>query len=91
MKSHNVPCGISLISRHHISSQGPARVQCLVQVLLNTATLAEAAEMMEADSAPAHIHGMNLVCLRRSHSQANRTSPLLHDLQAKLYVRYSQA
>jgi hypothetical protein len=82
MKSHNY-----IISPLKL----PARVQCLVQVLLNTATLEEAAERMEADGAPAHIHGMNLVRLRRSQSQANRTSPLLLDLQAKLYVRYSQA
>ena len=63
----------------------------LVQVLLNTATLEVAAERMEADGAPAHIHGMNLVRLRRLQSQANRHSPLLLDLQAKLYARFSQA
>lgn len=77
--------------RHHISSQLPASVQCLAQVLLNTATLEVAAERMEADGAPVHIHGMNLVRLRRSQSQANRHSPLLLDLQAKLYAPFSQA
>ncbi len=62
-----------------------------MQALLNTATSEEAAERMEADGAPAHIHGMNLVRPRRLHSQAKGTSPLLLDLQAALYAWYGQA
>ena len=62
-----------------------------VQVLLNVATMEEAAEALERDGAPAYIHGMNIVRARRSCGQADRHSLQLLDLQGKLYEQYSHA
>ena len=63
----------------------------LAQVLLNTAMLPEAAEALEKDGAPTHIHGMNLMRLRQFHGQAVRGSPQLLVLQEKLYAQYCKA
>ena len=62
-----------------------------MQVLLNVATLEEAAEALERDGAPAYIHGMNIVRARRSCALAERTSPQLLELQRRLYESFGQA